>query len=527
MKNKFPTPTTTTKIAAAIIGVQVIYWITAFAAFHLTSSQTAIDPDKALFYLLNSLTIAFGISAALCWPLFFLKTRNLDKIQSGITLISREFDLSFTFDIPKRDELGTLASAVDAMILHIKNNFIIVRRSTQQLTDATVQLSQLAEDTNQAIFQEAMGFEQVATAITDITYSIQEVADNAKTTTIAAQQADEQSTLGLRKIKVAIESLNQLHTQGESAKNLITDLEQLGEGIGQVITLIQEVTDHTNLLALNAAIEAARAGEHGRGFGVVAGEVRSLANRTRTATEEIKKMISTLQIKTKSATTLIMHWTKLSNQAVEDTGEATHLLSGVVSSIASVSEMNKKIANTTDKQRATILGLNSNIADLQELIDRTTLSAGINSSTSKELAETSLKLQIMVRRFRVTPDDQRQFDRIPHKTPFKLTMDDGNTIQGNTSDISFGGAFLEADKHLPREYKDETAEFFIDTVIDGKNKVVKLPCIITHQKDKGIGICFESVDVDNTEMLYMLILNIKCTPDQDEVDQIMANANNL
>ncbi|MEF1230812.1 methyl-accepting chemotaxis protein, partial [Vibrio fortis] len=145
----------------------------------------------------------------------------------------------------------------------------------------------------------------VATAMTEMSHSVQEVANSAQSSLTMVQQVESASESGRQIMNTNISTINQLETRLNESVVAVGELQQMSSQIGSILDVIRGIAEQTNLLALNAAIEAARAGEQGRGFAVVADEVRVLAQKTTQSTSEIETMISNLQSSSKTAGNVI------------------------------------------------------------------------------------------------------------------------------------------------------------------------------------------------------------------------------
>ncbi|QKQ28087.1 hypothetical protein HUE57_18690 [Candidatus Reidiella endopervernicosa] len=202
-------------------------------------------------------------------------------------------------------------------------------------------------------------------------------------------------------VEHTIDVINTLASEVEHAASVIHTLEQESADIGTVLDVIRGIAEQTNLLALNAAIEAARAGEQGRGFAVVADEVRSLASRTQTSTQEIDEMISRLQ---SGAADAVKAMESSSNQAqagVEQAAEAGSSLDAITNAVAQINDMNTQIASAGEEQSAVAEEINRNIVTISSVADETAGGAVQTSNASAEVARLSEQLQALVQQFRI------------------------------------------------------------------------------------------------------------------------------
>ncbi|WP_424798621.1 methyl-accepting chemotaxis protein, partial [Pseudomonas viridiflava] len=180
--------------------------------------------------------------------------------------------------------------------------------------------------------------------------TVQDVARNAEQASHAAVNASKEAREGDSVVARAITQIESLASEVEHSKSAMDELKSESNKIGGVLDVIKAVAEQTNLLALNAAIEAARAGEAGRGFAVVADEVRSLAQRTQTSTEEIASLIGGLHSRTAQVATILESSRALTENSVELTRDAGRSINNITSSISTIETMNHQIAAAAEQQ---------------------------------------------------------------------------------------------------------------------------------------------------------------------------------
>lgn len=284
-----------------------------------------------------------------------------------------------------------MGSRVDMqdMINHVKS-------TTQSLSSASAQLVQGSRQSQDSIVQQQSQAEMIATAVNEMTASIQDVSSNITGTATAASEANEETNEGQQVVASAIGKIEQLAEQIEDTASIVNNLEKDTTSITSILDVIRGVAEQTNLLALNAAIEAARAGEQGRGFAVVADEVRTLASRTQDSTEEINTMIDKLLSGSQRAVEE-MHKSQAQASAVVDQAtQAGQSLSSISNAVSKINEMSAQIATAAEEQSAVAEEINRNIIDMNNKFSETTDTIAQTTQSSEQLANTSRDLNTIV-----------------------------------------------------------------------------------------------------------------------------------
>src|SRR5699024_2663108 len=235
------------------------------------------------------------------------------------------------------------------------------------LHEVSDQVANVAETTLKAVVEQRTETDMVASAMNEMSTTVQEVARNTAQTAEASQGADDESKAGVLVAEEAIRGIEELIVEIESAAQVVQQVEADTESISAVLDVIQGIAEQTNLLALNAAIEAARAGEQGRGFAVVADEVRTLASRTQNSTEEIQDMIERLQNGVKRAVgamTDAQERAKVGSECVEKASQSLHVIAAEVTTI---NDMNTQVATAAEEQSAVAEEINRNITTISDI----------------------------------------------------------------------------------------------------------------------------------------------------------------
>ncbi|MGK3117772.1 methyl-accepting chemotaxis protein [Pseudomonas corrugata] len=369
----------------------------------LTVTQTAkrdhdVAQAKTVLIAAAALALLFGVIAAL------LITRQI-VVPLGQTLQVAERvaagDLSHNLISERRDEMGQLQRAMQSMTVSLRQLIGGISEGVTQIASAAEQLSAVTEQTSAGVNSQKVETDQVATAMHEMTATVQEVARNAEEASEAAVAADQQAREGEKVVGEAIAQIERLAEEVGHSTNAMSDLKRESDKIGSVLDVIKSVAQQTNLLALNAAIEAARAGEAGRGFAVVADEVRSLAQRTQKSTEEIEELIVGLQNGTEQVATIMDNSRSLTDSSVDLTRRAGGSLENITRTVSAIQSMNQQIAAAAEQQSATAEEINRSVLNVRDVSEQTSAASEETASSSAELARLGIHLQTLVGRFKV------------------------------------------------------------------------------------------------------------------------------
>ncbi len=310
-------------------------------------------------------------------------------------------DLTPRAQLDNQDEFANLAESFNAMADSFTSVIRQLESSIEILAGSANQMAQSSQKTSQDAQLQKQQIEQVATAMDEMAANVQNVAHSANETAVTTQSAHTTAMEGKDLVEATTQVINSLTQEISIATSVVQELAHDGEKIGSVLGVIQSIAEQTNLLALNAAIEAARAGENGRGFAVVADEVRSLASKTHESTEEIHKMIDSLQSGTAKAVDVMLEGQKRSETTTQETDKQTQFLEKIVSSVVNIDAMTTSIASSSEQQAVVAGDISQNIGNISEIIENTAISSIQINRNSDELAKLAADIQQLINQFKI------------------------------------------------------------------------------------------------------------------------------
>jgi len=271
---------------------------------------------------------------------------------------------------------------------------------SQQIISASNDMRTVSVKALSLTHEQNTSTDQVATAVTQLSYSFKGVADNAANASRSATLANQATADASQQITQTALSVQTLATDLISVEQIMTRLEESGKNIGTVLEVIQNVAEQTNLLALNAAIEAARAGEHGRGFAVVADEVRQLASRTTSSTDEIRGIIQKLVASSVEASETVNMQSKAAQKCVTQMSNTQSAIDPVIKAVENITQLNSSIAESTQEQALTVNEIAQNSAIIKQHSDLVTASINDLMISSDSLDLVNEALDKLIKRFK-------------------------------------------------------------------------------------------------------------------------------
>lgn len=309
-------------------------------------------------------------------------------------------DLSVRLNVSSNDEIGQLSRAFNQMSQALSTMVEHIRRASQEVNSRAQALSGLSGGAYEGMEQQSGEITSMAGAVEEFSATSLNIADNMGATQRLAQENAQQTQIGRSSMEEASSSLEQIAGALNSTATVINTLGQRSQEIGGIVGVITSIAEQTNLLALNAAIEAARAGEQGRGFAVVADEVRSLASRTRQATDEISSMIHSIQQETGNAISTMEQGNVLMQEGLSRNANVASALARIDEQSRSAGQQFAAITTATQEQSSTATLLSSNLQSIAMANSEQREVVSNLAVTAKELESLAAELRQEVDRFR-------------------------------------------------------------------------------------------------------------------------------
>ncbi|WP_353683349.1 methyl-accepting chemotaxis protein [Thermodesulfovibrio sp. 3907-1M] len=342
--------------------------------------------------VLIGVAFALFISRSVKKPVTELKG-VLERVAQG--------DLSVDIKVESKDELGMISqslheaiASIKALIAESKTISSSLASSSEQLSATTEEISRNLKSQTERASQIASAAEEMSQTVVDIAKNASQIAEVSVTTASVAKDGRDMTLNTAKEIKVIEGAIQKL-------SEVINVLGDRSRQIGEIVTVIKDIADQTNLLALNAAIEAARAGEQGRGFAVVADEVRKLAERTAKATDEIAEMIRGIQTEVDVAEGSMEDATKKVASGVELSQKAANILGQILSKAEELQSMIQQIASATEEMSSVTDHITQDIGSIAEGSKEISLAVDQSAQTASDIARLGAELNTAIGRFKV------------------------------------------------------------------------------------------------------------------------------
>lgn len=312
-----------------------------------------------------------------------------------------EGDLTTKIEVKSSDETGQLLAAMKTMVEKLKTLIGDIKAASSSMASGSEQLSASSEEITRTMSDQSNRSNQIAASAEEMSQTVIDIAKNAGNIATAASDTASVAQKGAHIVEKSANESKAISATVDSSARVMQNLGDKSKQIGEIVAVINDIADQTNLLALNAAIEAARAGEQGRGFAVVADEVRKLAERTAKATSEIGSMISAIQGEVDNAVTAMNSTNQQVEVGLRYSLEAGDQLQTIVQSVSALQGMVQQIASATEEMSSTSEAISGDIQAVAAGAREISGGSDQIAQSSSELARLAGQLKSSVDQFKV------------------------------------------------------------------------------------------------------------------------------
>lgn len=368
------------------------------------ANRAGAAADDAYQQTVLMVNIFIAVSVAASLVLAFLYTLSLTRPIGDSLVIAERIaanDLSKDIKLEGTDEAARLIRALSVMQTNLRKTLTLIGDTSSQLASTSEEMHAVTEGASRTMQRQSHEIEMAATAVTEMSAAVEEVASNAASTSQLTSESSSAAIAGRTQVEETVVAINLMVSNVQATSAEVKALASMATDISKVLDVIRAIAEQTNLLALNAAIEAARAGEAGRGFAVVADEVRALAHRTQNSTQEIEQMVGSIQLGTKNAMSSMDYTSVQAQKTLDMASHAGKVLLDITGSLSKINERNIMIATAAEEQAQVAREVDRNLVSVRDLSSETSEGSRQTALATAELSTLATGLSHLTKQFKI------------------------------------------------------------------------------------------------------------------------------
>ncbi|RBO85850.1 methyl-accepting chemotaxis protein [Marinomonas aquiplantarum] len=324
----------------------------------------------------------------------------LKEVMRVLGLIS-EGDFTQRSQVKTKDEFGELSGWVNGLVERLQKVMAEIDQSSTEVAASATTNVQIAGESKRLMSSQNERTTEVASSMSEMASTVEQVAKSSEFILHQIQSVDQRAGQNRTQMDANIAKIEDLLAQIEESTSVVNQLNEYSKNIDSILDVIQDIAEQTNLLALNAAIEAARAGEQGRGFAVVADEVRTLATRTHSSTEEIQSVIAQLQQGVKKAVGSMEESRQSATSSVGEARSVGTSLSELQNNMAEIRDLSTQIATAAEQQSAVAHEISDNVIEISSMSEEAASGADKSARDSEGLATLASRQKELLSQFKI------------------------------------------------------------------------------------------------------------------------------
>ncbi|NVK71957.1 MAG: methyl-accepting chemotaxis protein [Oceanospirillaceae bacterium] len=366
------------------------------------SAKTEASDAATLSTIIIEVVLVVSIIIAVLVALWVSRSIRL-PLKEVMTVLGKISDGDFTqrSKVKTKDEFGELSTWVNGLVAKLQTVMSEIDQASNEVAESADSNVRLASDSKRIMGAQNERTTEVASSMSEMVSTVDQVAKSSEVILHQIQSVDQRATQNRSQMDSNIQKIEHLLEQIEESTVVVNQLDEHSKSIDRILDVIQDIAEQTNLLALNAAIEAARAGEQGRGFAVVADEVRTLATRTHSSTEEIQQVIAQLQQGVSRTVGSMEDSRKSAVSSAEEARSVGASLADLQTNMAEIRDLSTQIATAAEEQSAVAQEIKQNVLEISEMSEQAAAGSDQSERDSEGLSKLASHQKQLLSQFKI------------------------------------------------------------------------------------------------------------------------------